>query len=97
MYIPAVPGLVLTLRKNIRSSDTELGGTVTTTQTLNCPTPSTTLYDGCSNPTSTAGKDLLSDMTYKHLTASHVANLRSSSSIVVLPIRGSIITLPGGG
>ena len=57
----------------------------------------TTLYDGCSNPTSTAGKDLLSDMTYKHLTASHVANLRSSSSIVVLPIRGSIIILPGGG
>ena len=74
-YIPAVPGLVLTLRENIRSSGTELGGTVTTTQTLNCPTPSTTLYDGCSNPISTAEKmfvryDLYyntpSNVTYDH-------------------------------
>ena len=97
-YIPAVPGLVLTLRKNIRSSDTEMGGTVTTTQTLNCPTSSSTLYDGCSNPISTAEKMFVRyDLYYNTPSNSNSSYLRSSSSIVVLPLRGLKITLGGGG
>ena len=56
--IPAVPGLVLTLRENIRSSASEMGGTVTTTQTLNCPTFSFSTYDTRSNPTTTPERGL---------------------------------------
>ena len=41
-YIPAVKGLVLILRANIRSSGSEMGGIVTTIQTLNTPTFSST-------------------------------------------------------
>ena len=96
-YIPAVPGLVLTLRKNIRSSGTELGGTVTTTQTLNCPTPSFSVYDGGTNPTSTAEKIKLK-VRYEsnYNTNGILCNLRSSSSILCLPTRGLKITLGGG-
>ena len=52
-YVPAVPVLVLTLRKNVWFSGSDSGGLITTTQTRNCPMSSRTLYDGCSNPTST--------------------------------------------
>ena len=93
-----MPVLVLTLRKNIRSSDIELGGTVTTTQTSNCPTPSLALYDGGTNPISTAEK-IQWFVRYKsnYNTNGILCNLRSSSSIVFLPTRGLKITLGGGG
>ena len=93
-----MPGLVLTLRVKVRSSDTESGGTVTTTQTLNCPTPSFTVYDGGTNPTSTAEKIQWFVRYHSNYNTNGIlCNLRSSSSIVCLPTRGLKIILGGGG
>ena len=56
--IPAVSGLVLTLRVNIRSSGCVSSGLVTATHTLISPPSSSIVYDVCSNPTTTTERGL---------------------------------------